>query len=235
MVRKDVVSRISVSTTHVVPTLTACVHGKTSRAPFPKQGGYRFTRSIYRVNTEVCGKMPVESIWGSRYFVTFIDDYYRYCWVYLIHFKQDVCKTFVKRLSMMEKQTGKSLKQLQSDNGGEYLSEEMKEYLTKRVIVHLLTTPGNTYQNGVAKRLNRTLIELVRAMMHHKDVTKTFWAESLSVSVHVRDRVTVRGLSFSTTPYQLMYSSKPYVIHLREFGCRCWYKFRSQGSDKLDS
>lgn len=234
MVRKGVVSGVSTNIKQNVPTCTACVFGKTGRAPIPKQGGDRCSGILDRVYTDVCGKLPVESIGGSRYFVTFTDDHSRYCWVYAIRSKSDVFKTFVKWLSMAEKQTGKSLKVLQSDNGGEYLSDEMKTFLVNRGIVQRLTSPGNPYQNGVAERLNRTLIDLVRAMMHHKDVSKIFWAEALSVAVHVRNRVTTRGLNSSTTPYQLMYSRKPNLSHLRVFGCRCWYKVGLQGADKLD-
>ncbi len=47
---------------------------------------------------------------------------------------------------------------LRSDNGGEYLSEEFKQYLKTKEIHHELTVPHSPEQNGVAERMNRTLV-----------------------------------------------------------------------------
>jgi hypothetical protein len=57
---------------------------------------------------------------GSHYYVTFIDDATRKTWVYCIRQKSDVFDTFKKWKSLVENETGKSLKCLRSDNGGEY-------------------------------------------------------------------------------------------------------------------
>lgn len=107
MVRKAVVSGILPNISRFVPTCTACVFGKISRTPISKKVGDRCRRILDRVHTDVCGKLPVESIGGSRYFVRFMDDHSRYCWVYSIRSKSDVFKTFVKWLTMVEKQTEK--------------------------------------------------------------------------------------------------------------------------------
>ena len=92
------------------------------------------------------------------------------------------------------------LKVVQSDNGGEYRSRQMKSFLEKRGITHRLTAPGNPHQNGVAELINRTMVELARSMLHQKGLPKHFWAEALAVAAHVRNRATTRGLSSRTTP-----------------------------------
>lgn len=114
-----------------------------------KKGGKRCLIIIGRVQTGMCGKLPVKPIGGSRYFVTFTDDQSRYCWAYDISFKSDFIKTCVNWITMVEKQTGNYPKSLKSDNGCEYLSEEMKEFRTKQVIVQRLTAPGKPYKNGI--------------------------------------------------------------------------------------
>jgi len=129
----------------------------------------------------------------------------------------------------------RSLKMLQSDNGGEYLSNAMKQFFEDRGILHRLTAPGNPFQNGVAERMNRTLLELVRSMLHDKNVPKEFWAEALQVACHVRNRVTTRGLSSSTTPFEVMFGSKPNLSYLRVFGSRCWYTLQGEKTNKLDA
>lgn len=69
---------------------------------------------------------------------------------------------------MAEKQLKRRLKVLQSDDGGEYLSNLKKQILQSCGIVKCLTNPRNPHQNGVGERLNRTLMELVRALLFQK-------------------------------------------------------------------
>ena len=256
MVRSGVVEGVKIKPTNHLKKCKGCVYGKASRAPIPKSSGVRSKSILDLVHTDVCGPFPEESLGGSLYFVTFIDDCSRYAWVYSIASKSDVFATFKKWLAtaenmhrrklrvltpgkqlrkwMNKESTDATLKVLQSDNGGEYLSNQMKEFLEKRGITHRLTAPGNPYQNGVAERLNRTLVESVRSMLHHKDLPKHFWAEALSVAVHVRNRVTTRGVSSQTTPYEIMFGRKPNLAHVRVFGSRCWYYLGMQKVDKLD-
>ena len=82
--------------------------------------------------------------------------------------------------------------------------------------------------------MNRTLIDLVRSMLHHKGIDKQFWAEALSTAVYVRNRVTSRGLPPDTTPHHLWEGSAPNLGHLRVFGSECWYVLPSVKTSKLD-
>ena len=243
LVRKDVVEGIKVDLKKDIVRCEACVYGKSTRAPIPKSGGARAVNILDLVHTDVCGPFPVPSLGNSLYFVSFVDDRSRFAWVYPIQAKSDVFDTFKTWLVMVENiaskrlkvlQWSKRLKTLQSDNGGEYLSNAMTRFLENRGIQHRLTTPYNPHQNGVAERMNRTLCELVRTMLHHKQLPKTFWAEALNVAVHVRNRVTTRGLSSRTTPYEILYDRKPNLSYLRVFGSRCWYHLRRSQVDKLD-
>ena len=233
MVRKNVVKGINTNVSEKLPVCEGCVHGKSTRASVPKQGGERASGLLHLVHTDVCS-FPEESHGGSKYFVTFVDDYTRFSWVYSIAAKSDVFQTFKRWKTMVENQFDVKLKVLQSDNGGEYVSDEMGNYLEDNGIVARPTTPHNPHQNGVAERLNRTLTELIRSMLHQKGLEKSFWAEALAVAVHVRNRVTTHSLKCSTTPYEMLYHRKPDMSYLRVFGCRCWYTLPKNQIDKLD-
>ena len=67
------------------------------------------------------------------------------------------------------------LKSLRTDNGGEYISTEFKEYLKLRGIHHELTVPYTPEQNGVAERLNRTLMEAAQSMIFHARLNSNYW------------------------------------------------------------
>ena len=57
---------------------------------------------------------------GNKYFITFIDDFSRYGYVYLIKEKTDALEMFKVFRSDVEKQLGKVIKIVRSDRGGEY-------------------------------------------------------------------------------------------------------------------
>ena len=71
------------------------------------------------MNTDVWGLTQVQSLGGSRYYVTFIDDATRKTWVYCIKNKYDVFATFKKWKSLVGSEIGKNLKCIRYDNGDE--------------------------------------------------------------------------------------------------------------------
>ena len=80
---------------------------------------------------------------------------------------------------------GKRVKNLRSDNGGEYCSNMFDEYLKTKGITHQTTVPYCPEQNGIAERMNRTLVEAARSMMFHAGMPKEFWAEAIHTATYV--------------------------------------------------
>ena len=101
--------------------------------------------------------MQARSLGGASYFLTFIDDRYRYTWVYFIRRKGDVFEYFKEFRTMIEKQTKKRIKILRSDNGGEYMSGAFKKYYKENGIQQHFTVSHTPQQNGIAERKKRTL------------------------------------------------------------------------------
>ncbi|KAL8125161.1 hypothetical protein AgCh_012728 [Apium graveolens] len=104
--------------------------------------------------------MNIQARGGYEYFVTFIDDYSRYGYVYLLH-----------------------------HHGGEYFLGEFREYLSENGIESQLTAPGTPQQNGVAERRNQTLLESVRSMMSYSDLPKSFWGHALETTAYLLNLV----------------------------------------------
>ena len=74
----------------------------------------------------------------------------------------------------VEKQLGRSIKTLRSNQGGEYLSQEFLDYLVNHGIQSQWTLPYMPQHNGVVERRNRTLLDMVRSMMGKADIPKSF-------------------------------------------------------------
>jgi Integrase core domain len=87
------------------------------------------------IHTDVCGPMNTYTRNGDRYFITFTDDYSRYSYVYLMRHKSESFEKFKEFKTEVENQLNKSIKALQSDRGGEYLSYEFTMYLKECGIV----------------------------------------------------------------------------------------------------
>ena len=75
---------------------------------------------------------------------------------------------------MVEREKGKPLKCLRSDNGGEYTSNVFKSNCFEKGIRHEKTVPGTPQQNGVIERMNRTIVEKIRCMLRMTNLPKSF-------------------------------------------------------------
>src|SRR5205823_12882614 len=109
--------------------------------PFPKGGGTRMKEILDLVHTDVCGPMQTTSIGGAKYFATFVDDKSRHVTLYLLKSKDEVFDRFKEFKEYAEKQTGKRIKQIRSDGGGEYASNAFTKYLASQGIRHQTTAP----------------------------------------------------------------------------------------------
>jgi len=86
-----------------------CVEGKHHRTTFPTSGGKRCDKVLGLVHSDVCGKIGTQSLSGSQYFLTFIDDKTRYTWIYVLKHKSQVFEKFIEWKALVEKSTGQKL------------------------------------------------------------------------------------------------------------------------------
>ena len=111
----------------------ACVIGKCHRLPHHSQKAIKSKEKLQLVHNDVCGPMQTQSFGGSRYFITFTDDYSRYCKTYFLRKKSEALEKFKEFKASVETELGMKIKALKADRGGEYMSEEFKSYLKECV------------------------------------------------------------------------------------------------------
>ncbi len=75
---------------------------------------------------------------------------------------------------MIERQTEKKVKILRTDNGMEFYSKQFKNYCKSEGIVRHYTVPYTPQQNGVAERMNRTIISRARCMLSNAGLHRRF-------------------------------------------------------------
>jgi len=177
--------------------------------------------------------MEVESLGGHRYFATFIDNKTKKVYTYVMKTKDEVLGKFKQFESLVTTATGKRIKVLRTDNGREYLSNAFERYLQKKGIQRQLTTPYTPEQNGVAERMNRTLVEIARSLMFNASLPKSFWAEAITTATFLKNRWPTSSLE-NMTPEEAWSGQKPKVGNLKVFGCRAYVKIPDELRKKLD-
>jgi Integrase core domain/GAG-pre-integrase domain len=150
-----------------------CVVRKHARDSFGN-AKFQAKKPLKLIHTDICGPITHALFRGRRYFITFIHDYSRKCWVYFLKEKSEAFETFKRFKIMIEKNTWTYIKSLRSDRGGEYLSNNFKKNYEEHGIRMFYTTPYTPQQNGVAERKNMTILDMVRSMLKTKNMPKEF-------------------------------------------------------------
>src|SRR5664279_5191168 len=202
--------------------------GKMTKTPFAKSFE-RASDLLELVHSDVCGPMSTTAIGGYEYFVTFMDDFSRYGYVYLMKHKSETLEKFKEFQSEVENQLGKKIKLLRFDRGGEYMSQEFDSHLKSCGIVSQLTPPGTPQRNGVSERRNRTLLDMVRSMMSQTDLSLSFWGYCLETVAFTLNKVPSKAVD--NTPHEMWTDKRLSLSFLKIWGCEAFVK-RLQ-SDKL--
>eukprot|EP00253_Pinus_taeda_P005090 PITA_05090 len=107
------------------------------------------------------------------------------CWIHFMQKKDQTFFRFCEFKTLAEKEFGKKIRALQSDNGGEYVSQQFKDLCATKGIKWELTAPHNPQQNGVAERKNRLIVGVARAMLHDQILPLHLWAKACNTIVYL--------------------------------------------------
>ncbi|KAJ9561618.1 hypothetical protein OSB04_006778 [Centaurea solstitialis] len=159
-----------------------CIKGKMTNKN--KKGANRSSSLLEIIHTDICGPFP-SGLGGYKSFTTFIDDYSRYTYLYLINEKSDSLDMF----------------------------KTFKVEVENQLSFNQFTMPRTPQQNGVAERRNRTLMDMVRSMIANSSLPQYLWTEALKAAVHILNRVPSK--SVPKTPYELWTGRKPKLNYLK--------------------
>ncbi|RVW31737.1 Retrovirus-related Pol polyprotein from transposon TNT 1-94 [Vitis vinifera] len=133
----------------------------------------------------------------------------------------------------LKRQSGEKLKCIRTDNGGEY-SGPFDEYCRQHGIRHQKTPPKTPQLNGLAERMNRTLVERVRCLLSQSQLPRSFWGEALNTVVHVLNLTPCVPLEFDV-PDRIWSNNEISYDHLRVFGCKAFVHIPKDERSKLDA
>ena len=125
------------------------------------------------------------------------------------------------------------MKALRSDNGGDYISNEFRNFYRKKGIQREFIAPHNPQKNGVAERKNRTIVGAARAMLHDQGLPLHLRVEACNTAVFVQNRSPHRILGMST-PEEAFSGKKPDVSYFKIFGSSVYFHVTKDSNKKLE-
>src|SRR5271169_6027012 len=211
----------------------ACLEGKQHRQP-SHQPATRAKEPLELIHSDLYGPIDPTTHGGTNYYLLFTDDFTRMTRIYPLKKKSSasILERFREYKPEVEKQTGRVIKRLRTDGGGEY-EKWMGIHLKGSGIIHEMTAPYSPDQNGVAERANRTIMERVKAIIAESKLDKRLWMEIAEAVVYLKNRSPTSAVA--TTPYELWHGTKPSLSHLRIIGSTAYVHVPKEKRIKLDT
>lgn len=146
-----------------------------------------------------------------------VDSYTRRTFVYFLKTKDETFGKFEEFKKRVENELSTRITAIRSDNGTEFVNHRFEDFLGASGIRHQRTVPYTPQSNGVAERMNRTLLDMARTMLLDAKLPIQFWAEAVATAVYLRNCAPTKGVEGST-PVQRWNGKIPSVSHIRLFG-----------------
>jgi histone deacetylase 1/2 len=208
----------------------ACRQTKSHQLPFPLSR-HVSTSPLELIYTDVWGPATI-SVGGFKYYVSFVDDFSKFTWIYLLHAKSDVESIFYKFQKSVELLLDKKIKCVQSDWGGEY--RRLHKYFANTGIQHQISCPHTHQQNGSIERKHRHIIEKGLSLLAQASMPVAFWDEAFSTATFLINRLPTRVIDNATPLERLLGNkAKPNYEMLKAFGCACFPHLRPYNAKKL--
>lgn len=217
MWRKDTVKNLSVKPSTDYLQCTDCIMGKHCRVPHRSRRRKQATSKSAVLHMDTCGPMKTPSLGGNVYFVLATEEYSGYKLIIFTKNKFEIASNVKKMINKVELESKRSVKLIITDNGTEFVNQDLGKWLITKGINHEFSAPYTPEQNGLSERSNRTIIEGTRTLLLASKLPEELWAEAALTVVYTTNR-TPSTTDPTKTKYELYFGYKPDVSNLRIFG-----------------
>lgn len=211
-----------------------CIQGKQCKAPFLSTRNPT-TRPLERIHSDLCGPINPAAYNGALYILTFIDDWTHFTVVFGLKSKSEVFEYIKLYEARVTSRFNLKVSIFRCDNGTEFVNNDVKQFFTEKGIQYELTIPGTPENNGVAERMNRTILDKSRCMLLESSLNKSFWIEAVMTAVYLINRSPTKGIAEDKVPAEKWFGKKPNLSNLRVFGCTAYLRMPKEQLGKFDS
>src|SRR5882724_9822922 len=176
--KKILCNSMPVNLSMLPPICEHYITAKQTKTPVPKtRGGKQAEKKLEKVHSDITGLEDVDTPYGEKYMLNFVDDYSGMAWIYPLKKKSDAFASFQEWKALVENETGEHVKIFHTDNGGKYTSESFARYLRNEGINHQTTAPHTSAENGKSKCLHRTIMNHARSIHSDSKLPPNMWGE----------------------------------------------------------
>lgn len=198
---------------------SACACGKSQKLPSPSYPNV-YTNPLELLYSDLWGPAPIPSNNGNLYYLSIIDAFSRYTWIYPIKRKSDTLETFIHFQTLVENQVGTTIKAIQTDWGGEF--RPFQNFLKTHGIAHRVTCPHAHQQNGTVERKHKHIVQMALTLLSHAHLPLKFWEEAFITSVYLINRLPSLSRPDSDSPLFTIFKRNPDYSFLKVFRCACY-------------
>jgi histone deacetylase 1/2 len=208
----------------------ACQMAKSHQLPFP-HSNHLSAAPLELIYIDVWVR-AIDSVGGYKYYVSFVDDFTKYTWLFPIVLKFDVENIFLRFQKNVELLLNTKIKSVQSDGGGEYT--RLHKYFLDTGIIHYISCPHMHQQNGSAEQKHWHIVETGLSLLAHASMPVKYWDEAFQTALYLINCLPTRVIDNATPLERLLGSkAKPNYEFLKSFGCACWPCLRPYNNRKL--
>ncbi|KAH9123078.1 hypothetical protein AeMF1_005852, partial [Aphanomyces euteiches] len=198
----------------------ACELGKKSKRVKLPSATTPADKCNAKVHSDLTGPIETPAIDGARYVCLFVDRHPGYISCYFLTKKNEFNDLLVQHRALVENKHNLPLVELHSDNGGEFLNNQLKDYCTKEGITHSMSVPYTSQQNGKVEVRFRDIFAKARSMLIDANLPKQLWDYAVDCAVYCLNRCPSGGRK--QTAYELWNGHPPNLNAMRVFGSLCY-------------
>ncbi|KAJ0781817.1 putative RNA-directed DNA polymerase [Helianthus annuus] len=223
------------SVTSVLPkpnVCTPCQLSKSRRLSF-EPNLKRASNPLDLIHCDLWGPAPVCSKDGYRYYVSFVDDYSRFTWLYPLKTKTGFYAVLPVFINLVQTQCSRKIKIFQSDGGTEFVNQTVRKIFEDNGTFHRLSCPHTPQQNGRSERKHRHIVETGLAMLFNAHIPASYWVDAFTSATFIINRLPTPLLE-NKSPFELIFSQQPQYANLRTYGCQVFPYLRDYSKHKLE-
>ena len=209
-----------------------CVKAKQTALPHNKTRKPG-KRPLDIVHMDLVGPMETVGIYDEKYILVIVDDYTKFTMAYPIESKSETFNYIRKYEALVTAKFGTKIARIRCDNGGEFISNDFRQFCDEKGIEIDYSVPYVHELNGTVERKNRTLMEKVRALLIDSKLPKYLWPEATKTAAYLSNRTSTETLQ-GKTPAEMWNAEKPDLKNLRIYGSAAYVHVPNNLRKKLD-
>lgn len=203
---------------------TSCVAGKSRQKKFIADPVYAAQGPFDVVHTDIAGPIRIPNVDANKpdqYYLAIVDEWTHFVRLCLLKDKkkETVHTEIANYIAYVWNQFGYHVRRLFSDNGSEFINNNIQYYLRSQGIIHITSTACIPASNGFIERYNLTIFNSIRTLLYQAGMPAEFWNDAV---IYTEQRLNLLfNERLETSPFVFLYKYKPNLSAIHPFDCLC--------------